>query len=398
MRMIQFTSIGGASGDMILGALLGLGVDLDELNRQLQALLPEEKYRVTLTPAEQHHIAGVRADVEIRTEPHHHRHLSDIRNIISGSTLPAVVKAEAIRVFTRLAEAEAKVHGTMPEHIHFHEVGAIDSIVDVTGCCLALHMLNVDAGGVGALPLGCGTIQCAHGVLPIPVPATVELLKGMEVCQTDEPFELVTPTGAALLSCWKGNAAAHGRILASSCSFGKRTLNHRPNMLRAVLLEDGTPTEDEQHDRCLVMDCNIDDSTPELIGSLFDRLFKAGALEVFTQPVLMKKQRHGMLLTVICPPELAATLEELIFSETTTFGIRSHLVERSKLSRRMIEVETPYGKIALKAGYRNHKLYSLSPEYDDCVAAATVADVTVKEVYAAAMTAGREADLPFLND
>ncbi len=398
MRMIRFNSIGGASGNMILGALAGLGLDLDELNRQLQSLLPEENYSITITPAEQYHFAGIHADVEIRTEPHHHRHLADIETIINNSSLPDTVKTNAVKVFNRLAEAEAKVHGTTPDHIHFHEVGAIDSIVDIVGCCLALHMLNVEKVGVGSLPLGCGTVQCAHGVLPVPVPATVELLRGMAVCQTDEPFELVTPTGAALLSCWQSDLPANGKVLASAYGFGTRKLNSRPNMLRAILLESGDSQGDECHDRCMVMECNIDDCPPEIVGSLFDRLFKAGALEVFSQPVLMKKQRHGMLLTVICLPELMAALEEIIFSETTTFGIRSHQVERSKLSRRMVTVVTPYGKISLKAGFRDHKLYSLSPEHDDCVAAAALHDVTVKEVYTAATIAGRELKLPFLND
>ena len=397
MRTIQFNSIGGASGDMILGALIGLGLDLDALNTQLQSLLPEETYRITLEKTEQHHLSGVRASVEIRSEPHHHRHLADIRAIIDGSTLPDPVKAETMRVFTRLAEAEANVHGTTPEHIHFHEVGAIDSIVDITGCCLARHLLGIDRIAVGPLPLGCVTVQCAHGILPIPVPATVELLRGMEVCQTDEPFELVTPTGAALLRCWHSADPVRGTVVASSYSFGHRTLNGRPNLLRATLLEScGTATDNGETDRCTVLECNLDDCTAEIVGGLFNRLLAGGALEVFTQPVLMKKQRQGILLTVIAATEQADALKELIFSESTTFGIRAYTVERSKLSRTFITAETPYGKIRLKVGYRGKKPYSLSPEYEDCAAAAAEHHVPVKDAYAAALAAGRTTEMPFL--
>ncbi len=436
MKTIQFSSIGGASGDMILGALIGLGVDLEILNSQLSKLLPDEHYHIIADPVNIDGITGIRAKVVIghhhhhdhehhehehhehhelkhehehehhehhelkhehehehKHEHHHHDHhehrgLIEITNIINSSDLPEAVKDMALKVFTRLAEAEAEVHGTTPEKIHFHEVGAIDSIVDIVGCCLALNMLGIDKVGLGALPVGCGTVKCQHGILPVPAPATVKLLRGMEIIQTDEPFEMVTPTGAVLLSTWK-NKISGGTMLASANSFGHRKLNHRANLLRAVMYDETGNKNEAEGDSCTVLECNLDDCTPEIIGGVYDLLFEAGALEVFSQPVHMKKNRQGILLTVICDNAKVTEMEELIFRETSTFGIRRHRSERRKLSREIITIDSEYGRISVKIGSLSGKIITVSPEYEDCKQRAAELNIPVKDVYAAAIAASR---------
>ena len=404
MRAIFFNSVGGASGDMILGALIGLGVDPEELSRELASLVPEELFAITAEPFLDYGLQGLQARVDIHEHRdhghdhahgpdvaphHHHRHahrgLTEITAMIEGSSLPGKVKEMSLQVFRRLAEAEAKVHGTTPELIHFHEVGAVDSIIDIVGCCYGLHQLGVTAVGCGPLPLGCGTTTCMHGVIPVPVPATLELIRGMKVVHTGEPFELVTPTGAALLSTWCGEFPSGGRVVNASYSFGQRRLTARPNVIRAELYE-WIPAAEET-DCCTVLECNIDDCSPEIMAAAFDRLLEAGALDVFTQPVQMKKQRQGLLLTVICDDDRAAALETLIFRETTTFGIRRRHSERVKLDRRLVEVATAYGSIRIKVGKRGGEDITFSPEYEDCAAAAVKASVAVREVFRAAMAA-----------
>lgn len=402
MKSIQFNSIGGASGDMILGALIGLGADPGQLNSVLASLMPDEHYSIQVSPCVENSISGLRATVEIADtthhhhahahdtgihhhhHPHQHRNLPEIKSIILRSSLPDKVKDMSIEVFTRLARAEAQVHATTIDQIHFHEVGAVDSIVDITGCCLALHMLGVESVGVGPLPLGCGSVECQHGILPVPAPATAILLQNMDTVQTDEPFELVTPTGAALLSTWKQPSIPAGKIIASANSFGQRELHKRPNLLRAILFDKQPEPGIETR---TVIECNIDDCQPQLLGSLFDRLLQAGACEVFTIPALMKKQRQGTLLSVISPLELVTTLEDIIFSETTTIGLRRYEVTRRVLPRRQCTVNTPYGHINVKIASLNGQDITFSPEYDDCRRAAELHKIPVRKVCAAAIDA-----------
>ncbi|MEI6515476.1 MAG: nickel pincer cofactor biosynthesis protein LarC, partial [bacterium] len=303
---------------------------------------------------------------------------------------PAGVKRQSLAVFERLAEAEARVHGTTPDHVHFHEVGALDAIADIVGVCQALHLLHIDQVGFSPLPQGHGTIQCAHGTFPNPAPGTVELLKGFPVCHVDEPFELVTPTGAALLTTlnsvatwpdgWIIKAVGHG--------FGQRKLNGRPNLLRATLLE-APSAKLEDPDLCMVLETNIDDTTPELVGALVQKLLVAGAYDAFTASIQMKKQRPGTLLTVLCAPDLKAIMLDLIFTESTTFGVREHLTRRTMLEREIIEVETQYGMIRIKIGRWHGTPVTASPEYEDCAKAAATHTVSVRIVYESAQAAGR---------
>jgi uncharacterized protein (TIGR00299 family) protein len=391
-QTLHFESIGGASGDMILGALIGLGVSVDELNAELKSL-KVDPFEIVVDEVVEQGMSGVRAKVVLH-EHHHHdhdhghhhgRHLSTILKLIDGSELPVAVKESATAVFQRIGEAEAAIHGVDIEKIHFHEVGAMDSIVDIVGCCLALHKLDVDAVSIRSLPQGHGTIECAHGTYPNPAPATLRLLEGFPVEEVDEPFELVTPTGAALISTWRTAEvpAVGSRAAQTVYSFGQRKLKDRPNLLRTTLYE---IAEDQTADECLVLECNLDDTTPELVGCLFDQLFDADALDVFTTPVFMKKQRQGILLTVLCLPAAREKMLDLIFRESTTFGIRERLEKRTILERDFQTAKTPYGEVRIKTGRRNGEIVTASPEIEDCRKRAKESGVAVRKVYDAALS------------
>ena len=394
-RILWFDSVGGASGDMILASLIDLGVAPSELNKAL-ALLGDFHIEIEAHRHSEHGLRGTRLTVhahehhEETGHHHHHRRLSDIRNLIEPCPLPGAVRRNSLAVFGRLAEAEAHVHGTTPEDVHFHEVGALDAIADIVGACQSLHLLNVDQVGCSPLPQGHGTIECAHGTFPNPAPGTLELLKGFPVSHANEPFELVTPTGAALLSTWKTletwpdgwtvKAIGHG--------FGQRKLNTRPNLLRAILLEAPAHAHADP-ESCLVLETNIDDTTPELVGALVQKLLAAGAFDAFTTSIQMKKQRPGTLLTVLCAPKIKSVMMDLIFTESTTFGVREHLTRRTMLEREIVEAKTPYGIIRIKLGRWQGKLVTASPEYEDCARAAAEHQVPVRVVYESAQAAGR---------
>jgi uncharacterized protein (TIGR00299 family) protein len=395
-QTLHFESIGGASGDMILGALVGLGVPVEELNEELKSL-NVDPFEIIVDEIVEQGMSGVRAKVVLHEHHHHHhdhehghhhhgRHLSTIQQLIEESALPDAVKTQVAEVFQCIGKAEAAIHGIDIEKIHFHEVGAMDSIVDIVGCCLALHKLGVDGVSIRNLPQGHGTIECAHGTYPNPAPATLRILEGFPVQEVDEPFELVTPTGAALVSTWRTAAApaAGSSAVKTAYSFGHRKLNDRPNLLRATLYES---VDDQTADEVLVLECNLDDTTPELVGCLFDRLLEAGALDVFTTPVFMKKQRQGILLTVLCDPADRARMLDLIFRESTTFGIREHLSKRIVLERSFETVATPYGDVRVKTGSRNGALVTVSPEIEDCRTLSQKNNIAVREVYDAAKKA-----------
>jgi uncharacterized protein (TIGR00299 family) protein len=392
VKALRFDSVGGASGDMILGALCDLGVQPAWLQSRLEALLPGE-VRLTAEKAEDRGIHGTRVTVKVLKTPHGHGHrtLADISQIIESGGLPGAVRELALVVFTRLAEAEARVHGVTANEVHFHEVGAADAVADIVGSALALDHLGIGAVIVGPLPTGCGTTEAAHGVLPLPVPAVAELLKGHPVVATKEPFELVTPTGAAILT---GAAAKMGgvgdgtpmTIRQTGYGLGHRRLAGRANVIRATVLEVGVGSPDAPT-RCLQLECNLDDMSPELIGSLFQGLFAAGALEVFTVPAQMKKQRPGVLLSVLCRFEDRERVLDTLFRGSTTFGVRETTVERTVLERRMETVSTPYGPIRVKCGLWQGDVVTRAPEYEDCVEAAKRNNVPVRRVYESAIRA-----------
>ena len=392
MKLIRFDSIGGASGDMILGALIGLGADRETIVRELDSLLPGH-FTLDVAECSPHGIAGIRAAVCAPEADHHHDHGHDhdhhafreIRALIEGSALPEAVKASGVAVFSLLAEVEGKIHGVPPEKVSFHEVGAVDSIVDILGCCLALHLLGAEGISVSPLPTGCGTVQCAHGLLPVPAPATAELLtRGLAIAPCDEPYELLTPTGAALLAAWpKREIPAGAKIRKIANAFGRRELLRRPNLLRAMLIEtaDAAGTGEEVEE----LACNLDDCTGEVIGYLSERLLEAGALDVWTEAIQMKKQRPGVKLCVLSRPADRETLLGLIFRESTTLGVRIAPMTRRALARSVEEAATPYGPVRVKiARGEDGAVLSAKPEFEDCRKIAERCGVPLKEVVRAA--------------
>jgi pyridinium-3,5-bisthiocarboxylic acid mononucleotide nickel chelatase len=386
-NVLRFDSVGGASGNMILGALIGLGVDPEWLNAALQSL-DIEPFTIRAEPAEECGWSGIRVTVDVPDHHHPHRHLSAIRALIESAPLPRDAARLAVAVFERLADAEAAVHNTTPERIHFHEVGAMDAILDIVGACLAVDRLGVQAVAVGPLPVGRGTVECAHGVLPVPVPAVLHLLRDHPVLQTDEPCELVTPTGAAVLTTLAALRPAGGAPplypARSACGLGTRALQARPNLLRATLLH---PADAAGADTCLVLECNLDDTLPEWLGAVMERVLAAGALDVFMTPVQMKKQRPGTLLSVLCRPDDRGAMLDLLFSETTTFGVRAYSAERTLLARRHVSVDTPYGAVRVKVGTWRGRDVTRAPEFDDCRRCAEAHGVPVRRVYDAALRA-----------
>ncbi len=417
MNMLHFDSVGGASGDMILAALLDLGVDPAWVESELEKL-GLGSFRIRTESTTDRGIRGLRLKLDLPESPspaHDHAHahkgltgllhkiaghahppaqgasdhrgLSDIETILNRSGLPRPVLENSLKVFRRIAEAEARVHATTVDQVHFHEVGALDSIADIVGGNLCLFKLGVDQVSVGPLPIGRGTVTCAHGVLPLPAPATVELLTGFPVTSVDETVETVTPTGAALLTTWNNRAAppANGSWKKAGHGLGSRAMKDRPNLLRAFLYHE--TEQSGASDDCLVLECNLDDMTPELVGSLTQRVLEKGALDVFTTPVFMKKQRPGMLVTVLCKSEAREIILDVLFRESTTFGVREHRVARTVLERRFESVQTPYGPIRVKIGIWKGRPVTSSPEYADCLACSEKMNIPVKTVWQAALAA-----------
>ncbi len=408
MRFIRFDPIGGASGDMILGALAGIGADLRGIFQELSAQLPEP-VAVDVSPADSHGLHGVRASVSTEPDAHdrwvdvptpsgdahdrnHHPHpehrtLADVEKILDGR------HPLALRVFERLAEAEGRIHGKSPGAVHFHEVGALDAIADIAGACLALRQLGVDGISVGPLPCGIGTLACAHGVMPNPAPATLLLLEGMETVQTDEPSELVTPTAAALFATWARELSTPPprlRVIRSAFGFGRRTLAGRPNALRATLLETATagspPDRSGTESELCVLEANLDDCNPQWVGDLIARALAAGACDAWATPATFKKARPGIVFSVLAPSGLIAAIEALVFTATTTFGVRRYTVSRTILDRRFETASTPWGSVRIKIGSRDGRDLTRTPEYEDCARLADTAGITPRQVYEAAAT------------
>ncbi len=377
MKTIRFDSIGGASGDMILGGLINLGVDINLINENLKSLLPNESFKIEQTEIVENGLCGVRTFVNIENEKHCHRHFSSIKKIINDSQLSDKVKENSINVFLKIAKAESKMHGQTIEEVHFHEVGAVDSIIDIVGSCFAMDQLGIDKIILKNLPVGCGTVKCAHGIFPVPAPATLEILQNFPLIQTDEPFELVTPTAAALLMEFKKeNNSNLTNVQKVAYSFGHRKLSNRPNLLRLSLIENS----ENNNDFCSVLETNIDDLSPEVAAYAVKEILDAGALDVWTTPIMMKKQRSAILLSVICEVGKEEFFKKIIFKETTTFGIREYQTKRTILNRSFKTVNTKYGDIKIKVGEYQGEILTESPEIDDCIALAKKNNVSLKEI------------------
>ena len=386
-KTLYLDCFSGASGDMILGALLDLGLPLDDLRGALGSLAID--YGGVSTARVQR--AGVAATkflvaAEQPSDPHHHRHyhLKGIVAQIERSALSAAGKARAIHLFERLAEAEAAIHNMPIEKVHLHEVGALDSIIDIVGAVYGFEQLGADRILSSPLNVGGGTVTCAHGVFPVPAPATARLLQGVPVYAGDVQMELVTPTGALLVT---GYAAAYGPMPQMTLDqigygAGDRDPKQHPNVLRMMVGQ----SDVAQHARRVVeILCEIDDMNPQLFGPLMDQLHTAGALDVFYAPVQMKKNRPGTLVTVLSRPEDRDRLAGILFAETTTIGVRYQEMLRECLEREFVNVETPAGVIRFKVAKRGGRVLNAAPEFDDCARIAAERGLPVKDVQALAL-------------
>jgi len=386
----------GVSGDMLLGALLDAGVALDEL-RALLGGLPLEGYTLEAAPVVRGALGATHARVVPTREEHAHRHLGDVLAIIEHGDLPERVKRDAGAVFRRLATAEARVHRVGIDEVHFHEVGAVDAIVDVVGVCAGLHLLGVEEVYCSPLPLGRGQTTMAHGTLPLPAPAVLELLamSGAPTVPHTATTELVTPTGAALVTTLARFAQPPLRLARVGYGAGTRA-EPAPNLLRLWLGErDDTRAtisteEDVTVEQLLVLEANIDDMPAELFGYAMERLLAAGALDAWCAPLTMKKARPGALLGALCRPADRAALVGVFLRETSTFGVRARAVTRYAAAREARTVDTPYGPVRVKLKLLDGVVASASPEYEDCRRLAMERSISLPRVYAAAIAAASD--------
>ncbi|MGD9764311.1 MAG: nickel pincer cofactor biosynthesis protein LarC [Candidatus Binatia bacterium] len=390
MRVLYFDAFAGVSGDMTVGALLDLGVDLARLRAELAAL-PVAGYAVRATKRMVHGIEAMKFDVDVTAEAHGshahaHRRYADIRDMLARSALAEPAKGTALAIFARLAEAEGRVHGVAADDVTFHEVGAIDSIVDIAATAIGLAALEVERVYVSTLPLGSGAVRSQHGVIPVPGPATAELLRGFAVRLGDGAGELVTPTGAAVVAALAepGDAAPPLRIEAVGYGAGTRELADRPNLLRLVLGHAGAPLGG---DEVVEIAATIDDANPELYAHALDAVYAAGAREAWLAPAQMKKQRPGVVLHALADAAARAAVASAILRETTAIGVRFHAVQRFVLPREQLTVDTAYGPLAVKIARAPDGTVNIAPEHDDCRRVAQARGVALKLVYQAAVAA-----------
>jgi len=379
MKICYLDAFSGISGDMTVGALVDAGADWNALEDALKSLNLPASFRVDKT--KRRGMAASKFHVEA-VDDKKHRHLPHIEKIISAGSLSERSKKNALSVFQNLAEAEARSHAVPIEKVHFHEVGAVDSICDIVGACVALDLLGVEEVYCSQINVGSGTVNTEHGVLPVPAPATAELLKGRPVYSAGPEAELTTPTGAALATTLAkefGSLPAV-RLLAQGFGAGDKDFPARANVLRVLI---GERTRAAESTTVKVLEANIDDSTPQVLGYAMERLLEAGALDVTLAPVFMKKNRPASQISVICAPNLAEPLSQILFAETSTLGVRIFDAERRVLARNVEEVETPHGRVRVK--YTD--LGSFAPEYDDCRRIAEAQQVPLREVIAEATRA-----------
>jgi uncharacterized protein (TIGR00299 family) protein len=380
VRTAHFDCFSGISGDMTLGAIIDAGVDADVVRRGIASLglpitLEIEKVRKGGFAATYVHVEAPEQDT--------HRFLPDVEEILTRGSLTEMQRDSALRIFRRLAEAEAAVHGIPVDKVHFHEVGALDSIADIAGVAIGLDLLGVERITCRSVPTGSGTVQCAHGLMPIPAPATAELLKGIPLAMCDIKAELTTPTGAAILACVVNEWIEQPVMTVERIGHGagKRNFVEQPNILRLFVGEaHGLQPVGVESDQVVVLETNLDDLPAEVIGYCYDLLFAAGALDVYSVPIYMKKNRPGVMLCVIAPESAVAALEDILFRETTTLGIRRTRMERHKLNRRSCTVSTEWGPIQGKLAWREGGQPTFSTEYEDCARIAREHNLALRDV------------------
>lgn len=390
-RIAYFDCPTGIAGNMCLGALLDVGVPLQYLQDSLAQLCLADEYEVAVETVHRQGQRGTYVQVKVHSHGHlhhaPHRHLPEIETLILQTQLSERVKTWSLEIFQTLAIAEGSVHGIPPEQVHFHEVGATDAIVDIVGTCIGLDWLGIDQIFCSALPTGGGTVKAAHGLLPVPVPAVLQLLALRQVPLYENGIqkELVTPTGAAIVTALAQGFGAAPTLKLQKIGLGAGSHDLRiPNLLRLWLGETAEiiaqPATAPTQETIVILETQLDDVNPQVVGYLYDALLDAGAVDVFTQAIAMKKSRPGILLSVLCPTALIEVCESILFRETTTLGIRRSIQQRTVLHRAIKMVETPLGSIRIKVAWHGDRIVNAQPEYEDCAQIARQHNQPLKEI------------------
>jgi len=382
MKIAYFDCFAGASGDMILGSLMDAGLELVQLKGEL-AKLHLSHYDLQVKKIVKKGVGGSQAMVLVDEDHHHHHHrnLADIKSIIAQSDLEDSIQQKSITIFTRLAEAEAKVHQTTIEQIHFHEVGAMDAIIDVVGAVAGIAALGIQKIFCSPLHLGSGTVECAHGTLPVPAPATAELVTGKPVYSTGVVGELLTPTGAAILTTLASDFGPMPAMSVEKIGYGAGTSEPAiPNLLRVMIGQTAEDVKDVEMEQVAVIETNIDDMNPQIYDYIIQKALDIGALDIFLTSVQMKKNRSGKLVRIICPPKMVETFATFLLRETTTIGLRWRVENRIKAHRTIKAIDTQYGLIHFKVAEISNETVNISPEYEDCKRVALEKGVPLKKV------------------
>ena len=376
-KILYFDCISGISGDMVLAALLDMGIDKDKFLRELSKLNLDEEFEFSSYKKMINGIEGTHVDIILKNKNSHvHRNLEDIYKIIEGSKISDRAKYYSKNIFMEIAMAEAKVHGTTIDRIHFHEVGAIDSIVDIVGASILIDMINPSKIYSSPVALGSGFVKCEHGLIPVPAPATLEILKGAKIRLINIQDETTTPTGAAIVKSLCDEFIKEGEFDVSQIGYGIGTkIFSIPNMLRVVT---GSRKENSQ---VYEINANIDDMNSEVFSYIYEKMLNMGALDVYTQSIYMKKNRPAVKLSVICEEYHLSEMIDFILKETTTLGVRYNKLSRQVLERKEIKIKTKYGNVSVKLGYYNGKLLKYSPEYEECKVIAENFKMPIKSVY-----------------
>ena len=387
MKLAYFDCFSGISGDMTLGALVDAGCPVEHLRSELRTL-QVPGWELSAERVWKNGMAAT--SVKVRTEDRQkHRSLDTILEILKGAKLAGSVCDRASAIFSKLGEAEARVHDVPLEKIHFHEVGAVDAIVDIVGACIGFRFLGIEKFACSALNVGGGTVKMAHGTLPVPAPATANLLQGKPTYSNGVLMELVTPTGAAMVATLCDSFGPHPAMSVAAIGYGAGTadLEGQPNVLRIMIGEEAEKTAPGFDEEIAVIEANLDDMNPQIYGYFLEKALAAGALDVYTTPVQMKKNRPGTLLTVLCKPQDTHTVMTLIFAETTTFGARTYRAARRTLPREFVSVSTDFGDVRIKISRMNGRILHVAPEYDDCRRLAVEKNVPLQRVISDALRA-----------
>ena len=380
MKIAYLDCFSGVSGDMFVGSLLDAGLPFEELKKALSGL-NLKGYTLAATKEERNNIFGTRFHVSLTEKHQKARHLKDIKEIITSGDIPLAVVEKCISIFEKLATIEGKIHHISPDEIHFHEVGAVDSIIDIVGSVVGMHLLGIEKLFVSRMPVGKGIITSAHGKIPLPSPATIALLEGVPIYDSGQEVEMITPTGAALITSLCSSFGPMPSMTVDRVGYGvgSRSLADRPNLLRILI---GNDVDKQRSETVVVLESNLDDMNPELLGYLMERLFDAGAKDVAFSHIQMKKNRPGIQLQVIARPEDKDRLSNIIFKESTTLGVRFTYSQRSVLTREELMVESPWGKVSVKKVVSYDGKTTLLPEYEECRRIAKTNNLALRDVYA----------------